>query len=194
MKRAMRNWLPVVAAVLCAAAAGCDLFTTRDAEPPDSARNTWITPREPRDVLDNLSSAIFERSAVNYMRSFDAQDFRFEADPVALSRDPSLAEWGYDEENGHARALFSEGVVPRDSGLYAVFTVTEETLLGDSSEVYAHYELRAGTALTGAPQAMAGTAYLLLRRGSESYWQIYRWRDLRTEEQSTWSDLKSLVR
>jgi len=194
MTRAAQVKAGVLIALMCTVWAGCELFTTRDAEPPDSARNTWMTPRQPSDVLDNLSSAIFERSAVNYMRSFDAQDFRFEADAVALGRDPSLAGWGYNEENNHARALFSEGVVPRDSGLYAVFTVIEETLLGDSSEIHAHYELRAGVALAGAPHEMAGTAYVLLRRGGESYWQVYRWRDLRTEEQSTWSDLKSLVR
>ncbi|MDD5088630.1 MAG: hypothetical protein PHI18_07525 [bacterium] len=193
MTRAGCRWL-ITMIVLMSAAAGCDLFTTRDAEPPNSARNTWVTPREPRDVLDNVSSAIFERSTVNYMRSFDADDFMFEADPVALSRDPSLADWDYDAENSHARALFSDGVMPADSGLFAVFTVTEETPLGDVTEIHAHYELHAGTALPGAPHEMAGTVYLMLRRGGEDYWQIYRWRDLRTEEQSTWSDLKSLVR
>lgn len=194
MKRGAKARLVLTAATLLALTVGCDLFTTRDAEPPDSTRNTWITPREPRDVLDNLSSAIFERSTVNYMRSFDAQGFLFEADPVALNRDPSLAEWGYDEENAHVGTLFSEGTVPRDSSLYVVFTVTDETLLGDSAEVYAQYELKAGTALAGVPYSMSGTAYFFLRMGSESYWQVYRWKDLRTEDESTWSDLKSLVR
>ncbi|MBU0508124.1 hypothetical protein KKH27_04725 [bacterium] len=177
-------------ALLC----GCELFSTRDAEPPDSGRSTWNTPREPADVLDNLRSAIFERDAVNYMRSFDSRVFVFEADQVALNRDPSLAEWGYEEENAHAVRLFSEGTVPRDSALFAAFTVSDETLIGDSAEVHAHYELNAGVALTGVPHHVAGTAYFFLRMGTEGYWQVYLWKDLRTDEASTWSDFKSLVR
>jgi hypothetical protein len=151
-------------------------------------------PREPDDVLDNLRSALFEKDAVNYMRSFDSGGFEFEADQVALNRDPSLAEWEYEEENAFARQLFDEGTIPRDSVYIAGFTISDESQLGDSAEIHAHYELQAGVALAGVPHHVAGTVYFYLRMGSESYWQIYLWKDLRTDEASTWSDFKSLVR
>jgi len=182
------------AAVLLAAAAGCDLFSTRDAEAPDSGRNTWVTPREPADVLDNMRAAISERDAVNYLRSFESSLFQFEADPVALSRDPSLADWGYDDESQHISRLFSEGTLPRDSILALFFAAPDVTLLGDSAVIHTGYELTAGVALAGVPHHVAGTADFRLRVGGEGYWQIHYWRDTRTEDEATWSDFKSLVR
>lgn len=175
-------------------AGGCDLFTTRDPEPPSSGRGSWQTPRVPLDVLDNLANALSERDAVNYLRSFDSDSFMFEADPVALSEDPTLAGWDYGEESRHASRLFSAGTLPADSALTAIFLAPQETILGDSAVILTGYELAAGVALTGVPRRMAGTADFRLRMGGEGYWQIFRWRDTRTEGQSTWSDFKSVVR
>lgn len=183
-----------LATVLVACVAGCSLFSTRDAESPDSGKNTWETPREPADVLTNMRAALIERDAVNYLRSFDEATFRFEADPVALSRDPSLADWGYDEESQHVTRLFSEGTLPPDSLLSLVFVAPEITILGDSAQIRARYEFVAEVALTGVPHQMAGTADFTLRIGGAGYWQIDYWRDLRTEDAATWSDFKSLVR
>jgi hypothetical protein len=173
---------------------GCGLFSTRNAEAPDTGRNTWETPREPADVLDNMRAAFIERDAVNYLRSFESSSFRFEADPVALSRDPSLADWGYEQESQHISRLFSEGTLPRDSLVSLVFTAPDVTFLGDSALIRAGYDLTAGVALAGVPHHVAGTADFNLRIGGEGYWQIHYWRDTRTEDQATWSDFKSLVR
>jgi len=174
--------------------AGCDLFRTRDAEPPDSGRGSWETPRVPMDVLDNMSSALFERNTVNYLRSFGVEAFVFEADPVALARDATLGDWTYDDESQHAAKLFSEGTLPSDSLFYVVFAGAEETILGDSAEIHVDYDLTAGVALAGVPHRVAGRADFYLQMGREGYWQITRWRDNRTEDVSTWSDFKSLVR
>ena len=172
---------------------GCSLFRTRDPQSPDTGRHTWNTPRVPGDVLDNLRSAIFERDAVNYLRTFEQTSFTFEADAVALSHDPTLADWNYDAESRHATRLFSEGTVPAESLLVAVFGTPDETLFGDSAAVRVHYDVTAGVALTGVPHRLSGTADFYMRLGREGYWQVYRWRDSRTENQNTWSDLKSSV-
>lgn len=173
---------------------GCDLFRTRDAEAPDSGRSTWDIPRQPGDVLDNMSSALFERSGVNYLRSFDSRFYQYIADDIALSRDASLAGWNYTAESAHVTSLLSEGTLPRDSSLFIVFTSQDETLLGDSAMITSHYELTAGVAISGAPRRMAGSVEFSLGMGSEGYWQIRRLRDIRSGEASTWSDLRSLVR
>lgn len=191
---AMRRFWIVSLLAIWMFASGCDLFSTREPEPPDSGRNTWITPREPSDVLDNMRAALLERDAVNYLRSFDNAQFVFEADPVVLGHDPSLAGWGFSEESQHIARLFSEGTLPLDSILSAIFILSDETILGDSAEIGARYELTAGVALSGVPRHMAGTANFSLHIGGDGYWQIHRWKDARTENEATWSDLKSLVR
>jgi hypothetical protein len=174
--------------------AGCGLFSTRNPEAPDTGRRTWNPPRVPLDVLSNISSAMLERDPVNYLRSFDADHFRFEADPVALAGNPAMAGWGYAEESQYISRLLNEGTLPRDSLLSVVFTSIEQTPLADSTQIHAQYELTAGVALTGVPHHMAGTADFFVRMGGDGYLQIYRWRDFRTENQSTWSDFKSSFR
>jgi hypothetical protein len=68
------------------------------------------------------------------------------------------------------------------------------TILGDSALIHAGYELTAGVVLAGVPHRVSGTADFRLRIGEGAYWQIYYWRDTRTEDEATWSDFKSLVR
>lgn len=173
---------------------GCDIFRTRDAEAPESGRTTWEIPRQPVDVLNNLSAAMFERSAVDYLRSFDAESYRFEADDLALLRDATLLDWNYNAESSHMTSLLSQGTLPADSSLFIIFTSPEETILGDSATITTRYDLTAGVAISGAPRGLAGIAEFSLGMGHEGYWQIRRLRDIRSGEESTWSDLRSLVR
>jgi hypothetical protein len=184
----------IVLVLLLFLTSGCGLFSTRNPEAPDTGRRTWETPRVPDDVLTNMRSALFERDAVNYLRSFNPDAFQFIADQVTVARDPSVANWDYDMESQHVAKLFSSGTLPADSILIVTFTSPVETILGDSAEVRVQYDLQAGVALTGVPHHVAGTADFFFRIGTEGYWQINRWQDTRTEEGSTWSDFKSLVR
>ena len=170
------------------------MFSTRNPQAPDTGRNTWETPRVPDDVLTNMRSALFERDAVNYLRSFDPAHFLFIADAVTVQRDPSVANWSYESESQHISRLFSAGTLPTDSILIVAFTTPTETILGDSAEVRVDYDLNAGVALAGVPHHCGGTADFFMRVGTEGYWQIYRWQDTRTQDLSTWSDFKSLVR
>jgi hypothetical protein len=79
--------------------------------------------------------------------------------------------------------------------LFVVFTSPEPVSPpADTADILTPYEITAGVAISGAPHRMAGTAHFFLRMGNEGYWQIYRWVDQRTGEQSTWSDLRSFVR
>ena len=186
------RWIPVVA-LFFLALSGCDLFSTRSPESPDTGRGSWEIPRVPEDVLTNMSHAMSERNSVNYLLSFDSEKFEFEADPEALQQNSSMAGWNYQDESDHINRLFSEGTLPHDSSVAVVFLTIEPTTLGDSAEVIADYSFRAEVALAGSPGPMAGTARFFLHIGESGYWTIYYWRDQRTEEQSTWSDLKSLV-
>ena len=105
---------PVVLTMLIALATGCDLFDARDPEAPDGARGSWDVPRLPDEVLTNLSLALFERNAANYMRSFAADSFQFIADPVVVQQQPDLAAWDYGREQTFINSLFGEGVLGQD--------------------------------------------------------------------------------
>lgn len=173
---------------------GCDLFTTREAETPNTGQSSWDIPLVPRDVLRNLTLALAERNSVDYLRSFHADTFSFVADAVALSNHPELGEWGFQEETHHITQLLSGGVLPGDSLLAVIFEPLEKTEFPDSAYLREKYTLLAGVTTPGAAHEMAGTAEFYLKKGAESYWVIQRWVDSRTEGQPTWSDLKAVVR
>jgi hypothetical protein len=173
--------------------AGCDLFSTRTAEPPDQSRHEWEVPVVAGDVLRNMADALAQHDAVNYLRSFSGDSLVFEADPAALSLYPSLQNWDYTAESQMANQLFSLGTLPADSLLTVVFTNQVENPTADSTLIRADYTLTAHVAVSGVPRDMAGTAEFVLRKGRDSYWQIYRWRDFRAGEQTSWSEFKSLV-
>jgi hypothetical protein len=183
--------LIVIAAVLTLS--GCDLFSTRDPESPNAGQTAWDIPRIPEDVLANMRESFAGRNAANYLLSFDSEMFQYEADPEALQQNSSLADWSYQDESDHINRLFSEGTLPRDSAASVIFLTVQPTTLGDSAEVIADYSLTTEVALSGSPGPMAGRAHFFMHIGEAGYWTIYYWRDQRTEEQSTWSDLKSLV-
>ncbi|NUO18541.1 hypothetical protein HUU59_03750 [bacterium] len=174
-------------------AAGCELFETREPEPPAGARGSWEVPISPEDVLTNLSLSLFERNSSNYMRSFSPDSFVFMADPIVLQQHPSMSVWETANEQSHINSLFSEGVLPSDSILFVVFSAIEQTLLGDTAHITTHYELTAQVAIAGSPGRMAGEAQFSLEIGDQGYWEIRRWSDQRTEEAASWSDLKALV-
>lgn len=172
---------------------GCELFQTRDPEDPDGARGSWEVPISPEDVLTNMSLAMFERNAANYMRSFPQDSFEFMADPSVLQVQPNMADWDRNDEQAHINSLFGEGILPRDSIAFVVFSAVEQTLLGDTAHVTAHYELTAQVAIAGAPGPMAGEAQFSMKIGDQGYWEIRRWSDRRTDELASWSELKALV-
>ncbi len=174
--------------------AGCDLFTTREAQTPDTGRSSWDVPRVPGDVLRNITVALAERNAVDYMRSVHPDTFAFVADAVTLSNHPELASWGVAEESHHITQLLSGGVLPRDSILAVIFEDVEQTELSDSAYLRENYTLLAGVTVPGVAHQMVGTAEFYLKTGPDGYWVIERWVDSRTEGQPTWSELKAAVR
>ena len=173
---------------------GCDLFTTREAETPDTRRSSWERPLVPRDVLRNMTLALAERNTVDYLLSFGTDTLAFIPDAVALSNYPELEGWGITEETRHITQLLSGGVLPGDSILAVIFDDLEQTQLPDSAYLREKYTLLAGVTVPGSAHQMMGTAEFYLKMGQEGYWIIERWVDQRTEGQPTWSDLKAMVR
>jgi hypothetical protein len=177
--------------LLVAFVAGCGLFSTRTAEPPDTGPSSWKIPVKPDSVLVNMAHALSERNDVNYLLSFDRDRFEFDADNVALANNPSLRGWNYEADSSHIRRLFSEPTLPHDS-ISVTFQPATPQYGGDSATISTKYTLHVGVALAVSLGNMMGTADFTLHM-REGYWQIYLWRDRRTEDANTWSDLKARV-
>ena len=81
--------ITLLCAGLTMVAAGCDLFQTREPEPPSQGTSCNATPDVYDVVLKNLTCAIAEQNADNYVRCFadpNLQQFVFEPSPDEQSK------------------------------------------------------------------------------------------------------------
>jgi len=175
---------------------GCELFTTREPEPPTGASGgDWVFPSEPCIVLDNLQSAVGRRSSVDYMRSFGigaVESFSFIPDPKTNANFPGRFDgWDLARERKFVESIFTKVTLPNDSIAELNLEVDRSTELGDSAEITARYNLHLGHDLDEGPREMEGRAEFSLRRGNDGGWRIGTWTDFRSIG-SCLSDLKRL--
>lgn len=180
--------------------AGCELFITREPEPPvGGAGDGWQFPQTPRIVLSNLASAIGRRSVVDYLHCFSEGDtanstFRFQPDPLAAAEQPGFFDnWGLKQEQGHIQALFNPINLPLDSLAVLEYAIDRETLLNDSAALTASYDLHIGHIRAETPREMTGRLEFRLRRSESGGWFVHNWQDNRLDEQPCWSDLKAKI-
>ncbi|MBM3328583.1 MAG: hypothetical protein FJY67_03800 [Calditrichaeota bacterium] len=172
--------------VLLVGLAGCELFTTRTAEPPSGPVGGWTFPSSPRVVVQNLESAVGRRSGPDYIRSFAGADagsagFTFIPDKqTAATHSERFLNWNYEREERFAQNLFRPAVLPYDSLSEFTSSIDRETILGDSSSLVAQYTWRAGHLNNPAPRDLSGRMDLTLRRASDGGWYIEKWSDSRT--------------
>lgn len=193
---AVRSWRMLLKALSLAVLTGCELFTTRQPEPPTGPGGGWQFPQDPPRVLQNLSESVGRRSTVDYLRSLASSEvnlpaFQFIADPAAAAKYPErFAEWGLSEETAHIQALFASSNLPLDSLAGLVFTGSLQQLQGDTVWITSGYQLHLGHRRDDAPRDVSGQLEFRLLRGADGGWYIQRWTDQRYGGKACWSDLK----
>ncbi|HLE56349.1 MAG TPA: hypothetical protein VJB15_04635 [Rhodothermia bacterium] len=173
---------------------GCDVFATRDPEPPQAGIGTWLQPDTPDRVVDNLRTAVTEMNSGNYLRSLDA-DFAFEPSQAARAREAALWQgWGRaDEETYFSRLVASSGF---SSGHDLQLLDQTENVLSDEKYVFdANYILTVRHSRTAEdiPTEFQGRLIWEIERSEEGLWYLHRWVDVDSESQTvaSWSELKA---
>jgi hypothetical protein len=174
--------------------AGCDLFSTREAEAPQQNTDLCLPATSSDQVTSALECALEFHLPESYLGNFQADSFQFIPDGAALNNYPDLVPWGYDEEATHIRRLFSAQVVPSDSAVSVQFQEEEALQWGDSARYLETYTLHVGHVLSGVPNQVHGRAEFTVERTISGTWVIQRWRDEAVGEEPTWSDIKALIR
>ncbi|MBN2417058.1 hypothetical protein JXO52_14560 [bacterium] len=187
-----RHLIPVLLP-LCFA---CDLFSTRDPEPPDTAQSNWIVPLTPEQVILNLQNAVYEKNTENYIRclpdsSWNTADFFFEPDPEVAAEYGGLFQgWSLINEEAVMRQVFS--LIPGGNTCYLLFSDEEWELYGSDEAIYsASYHLELDHTQAGVDSVFEGLAVYYLSPDSRGEWSIYRWRDNGISGRTSWSRLKA---
>lgn len=186
----MNRCLPRSILVVSLLLHGCDLFQTRDPQPPSQTTVGFQPPDTPDRVLENLQAAIKAHNVDYYIRCF--------VDTTASSRtfifNPSgdfqgvFANWTLEDEQ-----RWFQNIGDPASGVPDLGFVNEQQLNSTSgtTEYTMNYSLFYPHRRPDVAQLVQGYMHLYLALDSQRRWSIYRWDDTRTVTDSTWSYLKS---
>lgn len=173
--------------------AGCDLFSTREPEPPTGNQNSGDLALEPEEVFPLMASSFAVRDPDLYLGLID-EEFRCQASPDTYS-DPSFFEqWTYNSEVNYVRSLLTPDFLPTDSlGLLEFPETLYEQSWPDSSVFRKSYRLELHSTAEEVPVLYEGRFSVTVIRGEDNGWRILRWVDEDRIAGSTWSELRALL-
>lgn len=174
--------------------AGCELFQTRDAEPPDSGNvGVFLQPDRPEVVLDNLVSAVENLNALNYSRCLIERGFKFNPSNSAQNSSPEIwGNWSLEDEKTYFNNLRSAATNSSGHRL-TLSNISTELSSNDSRQVFATYTLTVlhNRSNLGVPTTISGTLALRLQLENSGLWSISEWTDISNGDDYSWSDLKA---
>ena len=173
-------------------------FSTREPEAPNTGNQTWIPPRRPEIVLENMKIAIRDQNVENYLRCLSAVPsgnarYVFIADAAVASEYPGTFErWTRDNERAYSSQI--RAILPADSARGLSLVPVQTNVFADSALLVRDYTLvlRHTQQKQGVPGVVVGQARLWLRVDSFGDWAIYRWEDRSSGNDQTWSVFKAI--
>ena len=169
--------------------AGCDLFSTRQAEAPNQVNNNFQYPLTTGDLLINLKNAIHDGNAQNYLAClsdslFTDKKFSFVPSSSAALQFPALSQnWGRSDEEQYFNNI-------KTYQMNLILTNENSSPQGDSLIYSASYSLTVLFDQTSIPQNYEGELRFDMVRDSRGVWVIYYWQDSKKGDLPSWSELK----
>ena len=173
---------------------GCDLFSTRSAEPPTQPRADYQQPVTADILISNLVNSLKDKNVENYVScladySFTQRVYTFSASSGALSQFPSLSEnWGIKNEEQYFNNMISK--VPQSIPITLKLSNERYSPQGDSLVYTASYTLNVPSNDPSLPENYAGDLRFNMIRDSRAVWSIYYWQDSKNGNPPSWSELK----
>jgi hypothetical protein len=173
---------------------GCDLLTTRDAQPPGNPRSNYQSPVTPEILINNLINSFKDKNVENYTASFSdtsfsSRRFLFVPSSGAAAQFPFLSnDWDFRDEEQYFRNMISK--VPDDLPITLIFSNTEYSPQGDSLIFGSGYSINVPHGQADIPTDYKGELRFTMIRDSRSTWSISFWQDNKNSELPSWSELK----
>jgi len=175
----------------------CQLFKTREPELPTevSGRSNWKQPITPDITLENLRNAIYDRNTENYIRcfvdaNFSDRNFKFIPTQEAQIQYPEIfRNWNLNDERNYFNNLKSNVPSNGTSDLY--LSGSFQSLGTDSAVYYGFYLVSFQHTIKDIPQSAKGNLQFYLAPDRNGNWVIYKWIDVKIENEFSWSELKA---
>lgn len=174
----------------------CNIFETRDPEPPSQSGSTFVPATDPSLVFSNMVNAFRDLNSVNYLKSFAdsssaGRSFSFEPTQQAkIKYGGVFLTWSKTSEQQYFENLRSK-ISSGSAATLAFESLTVQSLQSDSAQYEATYRLTVPHTVATLPTQATGKAQFLLIADRSRNWVIWRWIDLTTSTSMfSWSDLK----
>jgi hypothetical protein len=175
----------------------CELFTTREAEPPDESKSSYEDAFERETVIQNLINAFYDKNTDDYLKCFSNLNFinrRFQFVPssTALTRYTVWNDWNLSSEVQCFNNM--KTLVPDDFPISLSLSTSANSfsVIGDSLIYTSGYTIDVPQR-NGDPLNFQGNVQFSMLRDSRSIWVIYFWKDNAIEDKPSWSDLKGTL-
>ncbi|HZW39628.1 MAG TPA: hypothetical protein VFF33_10030 [Ignavibacteriaceae bacterium] len=171
---------------------GCDIFDTRDAETPEQGRANFQTAFNPEDVINNLINSLKDRNLENYLACFS--DSSYTSKIFIFDFAPGTAfvfetTWTKKQEEQYFNNLKNK-IEENQQITLILNNASFSSPSGDSIFYTASYVLNVPHIDNNIPKNYEGELKFNLIRDDRSIWSIYYWQDIKTDNKSSWSDLK----
>ncbi len=187
----------LVIILLLISSVSCDIFETREAEPPDQQRSNYVPATSPEILIQNLIDSFADKDVVNYQNTFvtglSNRVFTFVPSSTALSRFQNLwLTWNIDAEVQYFNNMKTS--VPDELPvLLSGLSLSPESfsIFGDSLRYNSEYFISVPQ-INSEALIFQGNLELSMINVS-TVWLVYFWKDNAIEDNPSWSDLKGSV-
>ncbi len=172
----------------------CDLFNTRDPQKPDQPRSNYKLAVTPEILLENFTNSLAEKNVQNYLNcfsdsAFSGKEFQFISSADANSKYPVLFQvWSKKSEEQYFNNLISH--ITPDQPITFTKSNEKSSFSGDNGIVYSASYFLVVPHNDEFPKNFEGELQFSLVRDSRAVWTIAQWQDIKSSQNSSWSDLK----
>jgi hypothetical protein len=171
---------------------GCGIFDTREPEPPETVRSTFIPPTSADIVVDNLGFSIQEKNSENYIKCLSSMSYQYVPDSKSqLLYEQIFLNWNQPAEKFYLDNLISQtdqtssSVLFLDNERFTQISSDSATLQADYIFVFQHNN-------TSIPKSGNGNILLTIATDENSLFYIRKWEDFRQNDTDfTWSEFKA---
>ncbi len=173
---------------------GCDLFNTRDPQKPDQPRSNYKLAVTPEILLENFTNSLAEKNVQNYLNCFSdsafaGKEFQFIPSADANSKYPALfQDWSKKSEEQYFNNLISH--ISQDQPITFTKSNEQSSFSGDNGIVYSASYFLVVPHNDEISKNFEGELQFTLIRDSRAVWTIAQWQDIKSSQNSSWSELK----
>lgn len=183
-----QTWIGVSCILISMLFPAC--FSIRTVEPPSQGGSVWVSPTDYEILLINLQTAINQRNTQNYLRCFNADTFQFVPIAALFNDNESVwINWSTQDEQAYFDNMIGNLAVSTNNSLI-LRELDVRDVTADSLTYIGDYTLRVNHQDTSLSTLFTGQLQMLIKLNTFNEWEIFRWTDLATQADSSWSQLK----